>query len=149
MANEPKIQGKIYSFGCIETEFPSGRLVMYKSIKYNCKIGGKVITDYRGIPAGYTTGKFEGSLEVEITRATYNEISAYASQYGGIFSMGPIPVVVVYDQGTQDKDELEFKIMDISDFGGKEGDDACTVKLKGPMTAIPIVNGVPIITPKE
>jgi len=142
------INGIIYDYESTLAELPTGMLLTIEKINYKDKKDDEVITGTNSVPIGIGRGEYSGTCDIEIGRAEYDALDKYASAYGGIYNMPPIPIVVSYGHNGQPKttDKLEVHFNE-REFGGSKGDKNLKVSLKGALTKPLITNGRPAYVP--
>jgi hypothetical protein len=142
------INGIVYDFESTKALLPTGQILTLEKIKYKDKKDDEVITGTDSLPIGVGRGEYSGDVEVEMSRAEYDLLDAYAAPHGGFFNMPPIPIVTSYGHNGQPKttDEMQVHFTD-RDFGGSKGDKNLKVNLKGAMTAPLKTNGRPAYVP--
>jgi len=142
------INGVIYDFESIKPYLPTGMILTCEKISYKDKKDDEVITGSNSVPIGIGRGEYTGDVELELGRDEYDKLDEYASSYGGIYNMPPIPIVVSYGHAGQrpvtDKIETHFTERDM---GGGKGDKNLKVTLKGAFTKVLETNGRPAYTP--
>jgi len=142
------INGIIYDFESTKALLPTGMILTLEKISYKDKKDDEVITGTNSLPVGIGRGEYTGDVEVELGRAEYDLLDAYASAHGGFYNMPPIPVVASYGHEGQPPvtDTLQVHFTE-RDFGGSKGDKNLKVTLKGAMTAPLLTNGRPAYVP--
>ncbi len=142
------INGMVYDFESIKVLLPTGAVVMLESISYKDKKDDEVITGVNNIPIGIGRGEYSGECELEISRAEYEKLDAFAASSGGFYNMPPIPIVVSYGHAAQIPitDTLQVHFTE-REFSASKGDKNLNIPLKGVLTAPIISNGRPAYTP--
>ena len=142
------INGQIYDFESIKTILPTGMTLTIEKISYKDKKDDEVFTGSNGIPLGIGRGEYSGDCEVELGRAEYDALDAYASNHGGFYNMPPIPIVVSYGHVGQAPvtDTIQVHFTE-RDFSAAKGDKNLKIPLKGKLTAPLLTNGRPAYVP--
>jgi len=142
------INGTVYDYESIKALMPTGFILGLEKINYKDKKDDEVITGTNGLPRGIGRGEYTGDVEIEMGRDEYDVLDAYASAYGGIYNLPPIPIVVSYGHNGQPiiTDKLQTHITERT-FGGSKGDKNLKVSLKGALTAPLETNGRPAYVP--
>ena len=142
------INGTVYDFESIKLQLPTGMIINLDKIDYKDKKDDEGVTGTNGLPIGIGRGEYSGTCDVEIGRDEYDKLDEYAEQYGGIYNMPPIPIVVSYGHEGQRKttDKLEVHFTE-RNFGASKGDKNLKVPLKGFMTKVLETNGRKAYTP--
>lgn len=142
------INGLAYDFESIKVLLPTGAIIMLENISYKDKKDDEVITGTNNLPVGIGRGEYSGECELEMGRTDYDLLNIFAASCGGFYNMPPIPVVASYGNAGQvpvtDTMLVHFTERDL---GGSKGDKSLNVKLKGPLTAPLLSNGVPAFVP--
>jgi hypothetical protein len=142
------INGIIYDFESIKLILPSGLSLTFEKISYKDKKDDEVVTGANGLPIGIGRGEYSGDCEVELGRAEYDMMDAYAAAHGGFYNMPPVPIIVSYGHTGQPPvtDTLMVHFTE-RNLGGSKGDKNLKVPLKGPLTAPLLTNGRPAYVP--
>ena len=142
------INGVIYDFESIKMILPSGLSITFEKIAYKDKKDDEVVTGSNGLPIGIGRGEYSGECEVEIGRAEYDQLDAYAAAYGGFYNMPPVPIIVSYGHTGQPivTDTLQTHFTE-RDFSAAKGDKNLKIPLKGALTAPLMTNGRPAYVP--
>jgi hypothetical protein len=123
-------------------------VVMLESISYKDKKDDEVITGVNNLPIGIGRGEYSGECELEISRAEYDKLDAYAASYGGFYNMPPQPIIVTYGHLGQTPvvDKLTVHFTE-RDFSASKGDKNLNIPLKGALTEPIVTNGRPAYRP--
>ena len=142
------INGMVYDFESIKLMLPTGLSIMFEKISYKDKKDDEVITGSNGIPLGIGRGEYSGECEIELARAEYDQLDAYAATSGGFYNMPPIPIVVSYGHFGQPiiTDTLQAHFTE-RDFSAGKGDKNLKIPMKGKLTAPLVTNGRPAYVP--
>ncbi|MCL2608511.1 MAG: hypothetical protein FWD94_01210 [Treponema sp.] len=142
------INGVIYDFESIKLMLPSGLSITFEKVSYKDKKDDEVITGSNGIPLGIGRGEYSGECEIELGRAEFDMLDAFAASSGGFYNMPPVPIVVSYGHVGQAPvtDTLMVHFTE-RDFSASKGDKNLKIPLKGSLTMPLVTNGRPAYVP--
>ena len=144
-----KVNGQRYAFVNIKVAFPFGLVLLLESIEYNDEDSGEVVTDMRGLPAGYIPGEYSGTCKAELSFSEAQRFEDFAKSSGGFYNMPPTPVTVTYgDQASGQplvKEVLEVK-WNKRTKGNSKGDKLIKRSFEGLLTKPIETNGMPALT---
>jgi len=142
------INGQQYAFTHIKVTFPFGLATLLESIEYDDEDGGEVVTDMKGMPAGYVPGEYSGSCKAEMAFSEAQRFEKAAASSGGFYNMAPTPVTITYGHPAEGQplitDILEVKWTKRSKPNSK-GDKMVKRSFEGVLTKPIITNGVPAL----
>jgi len=142
------INGKRYAFVHIKVTFPFGLAILLESIEYDDEDGGEVVTDMRGMPAGYVPGEYSGTCKTEMAFSEAQRFEKAAASSGGFYNMQPTPVAVSYGDPSSGQalieEALEVKWTKRSKPNSK-GDKMIKRSFEGVLTKPITTNGVPAL----
>ena len=138
-----------YDFESLKLSVPAGPVAMCEEVSYDHDKEHKATTDTQGNIVGLIRGEFKGNVKIVMERSEFEKsINIPAAAFGGIYNAPPLDVVASYGALGQAPlvDVMQFKINKVGGLGGKKG-DGLKITIEGPMTSIPVINGVPAFTP--
>ncbi len=146
---EGTVNGQRYAYVHIKVTFPFGVATLLESIEYDDEDGGEVVTDMRGMPAGYVPGEYSGSCKTEMAFSEAQRFETAAAAAGGFYNMPPTPVTVTYGDPASGQplitEVLEVKWTKRSK-GNSKGDKLLKRSFEGALTKPIVSNGVPALT---
>ena len=144
-----RVNGERYAYVHIKVTFPFGLATLLESIEYDDEDGGEVVTDMRGMPAGYIPGEYSGSCKTEMAFSEARQFEEFADASGGFYNMNPTPVTVTYGNPGSGQplitEMLEVKWTKRTK-GNSKGDKLLKRSFEGSLTKPIISNGKPAIT---
>ncbi len=136
------INGIVYDYESVRITLPTGMVTTAEEVKYGVKKEVEVVNDSQGLPRGIIRKGFDADFEMDMSLAQFEVLNKSASATG-ILGMPPIPVVITLGDGENPRitDSLLVKITEAPREWKK--DSELRMSLKGKVTAVPLLNGVP------
>jgi len=142
------INGKRYAYVHIKVTFPFGLVSLLDSIEYDDEEAGEVVTDMRGMPAGYVPGEYSGSCKVEMAFSEAQKFETAAIAAGGFYNLPPIPVAITYGDLSSGQ-ALINEVLEVKwtkrGKGNSKGDKILKRSFEGVLTKPIVSNGVPAL----
>jgi|GEM_PF-1105164 len=142
------VNGKRYAYVHIKVTFPFGLVSLLESIEYDDEETGEVVTDIRGLPAGYVPGEYSGTCKVEMSFSEAQRFEKAASSSGGFYNMPPTPISITYGDLSSGQPLISESLVvkwNKRGKGNSKGDKMLKRSFEGALTKPIVSNGVPAL----